>query len=400
MITLEEALQRLLASIRLFPVEEVPLVESWHRYVASEVKAHLPLPLFDNSAMDGYAVKAADLAGASTDRPVVLNLVGRVPAGESSSIILLNGECIRIFTGSPLPAGADAVVMQEESVVLEDGRISFSEPIKPWENIRFKGEDVSQDTAVLVAGDRIEAGAIGLLGALGIRNVELRGRPKVALLATGTELREPGESLAGGQIYESNRAMLKSLCCTAGVEADVGPIITDSASETETRLRESFENHDVVITSGGVSVGEFDFVKDSFEKIGGKIEFWRVSIKPGKPFVWGMLDGKYFFGLPGNPVSAFVTFLLLVRPALLRMQGARETGLLKHRCTLGDQFQNHGDRRHFVRVQVDRTGVVRSSGLQASHRLKSLTQANGLLDVPPETFLPEGAEAEVLRWDL
>jgi molybdopterin molybdotransferase len=247
-------------------------------------------------------------------------------------------------------------------------------------------------------GERLSVGNLALLSAVGIEKIKVSRRPAVAVIATGSELMEPGESVNPGRIYESNRTMLAPLLGQANAEVRLYPIVRDSLEETRTALEHAFSECDALVTSGGASVGEHDLVKKAIEMAGGQVQFWRVAIKPGKPFVLGQFGDKLLFGLPGNPVSAFVTFLLLVRPALLKWQGATEVDLPAHPGRLGEPLRNEGSRRHFMRVQVDHKGVVRSAGVQASHVLSSLSAANGLVEVPPDTFLPEGEMVKVLRW--
>jgi len=224
--------------------------------------------------------------------------------------------------------------------------------------------------------------------------------PRVALLATGSELIEGGLPPAPGKIYESNRSMLAALVRQAGGVPIILPLVEDTLTATRNALRDAVAQCDVVVTAGGVSVGEFDFVKQAFEELGGELAFWRVAIRPGKPFVFGRSHGKFLFGLPGNPVSALVTFLLLVRPALRRLQGATDPALPKSFGVLVEPLENPGDRRHFMRVFLDEHGDVRSTGVQSSHILSSLAQANGLVDVPPHATLSAGATVPVIRWEL
>jgi molybdopterin molybdotransferase len=248
-------------------------------------------------------------------------------------------------------------------------------------------------------GDALTPARISLLAATGLARVPVGRRPAAGLLATGSELREPGQPLAPGQIYESNRLGLASLIRRAGAVPKVFPLVADSLAATRLALEQAFNQCDVVITSGGVSVGELDFIKQAFEQTGGSLEFWKVAIKPGRPFVFGSCRGKLLFGLPGNPVSALVTFLLLVRPALLRWQGAQDVSLPAYPGVLVEPLANPGQRRHFLRVKVDAAGKVRSAGIQASHILSASATANGLVDVPPETTLPAGKTVSVIRWD-
>ncbi|NBR84683.1 MAG: molybdopterin molybdenumtransferase MoeA [Proteobacteria bacterium] len=399
MLTYEEALAHVLAALPPAKPEKVPVAEAAGRFLTEAVSSPLDLPPFDNSAMDGYAVRAADIATASAEKPVVLRRVGQIGAGEVFAGNVGMQTCVRLFTGTPLPAGADAVVMQEDTRTDEarPDEVQILDRARPWENVRLRGEDVKAGTVVATPGTRLSAGHLNLLAAVGTASVRVAKRPCVALLATGNELRAPGKPLAPGQIYESNRAMLAALLAECGAEARVFPLVPDSLNRTCNALKRAFAECDAVVTTGGASVGQLDFVKAAFVELGGSQEFWKVAIKPGKPFVFGTLAGKFLFGLPGNPVSAYVTFLLLVRPALLRWQGAAETGLPAHPGTLAEPLVNRGDRRHFVRVRVDAAGNVHSAGTQASHMLHSLAAANGLVDVPPETTLAAGTNVRVLR---
>jgi molybdopterin molybdotransferase len=396
MLTLEEAQGRILAQIKPRDLETVPVASAASRISAATLHAPIDLPPFDNSAMDGYAVRAADVVSV----PAELKVIGKIAAGEVFSSDLPAGACVRIFTGSPLPPGTDAVVMQEDTESKGSDSAVIRESVKPWENVRFHGEDVKKGTTILQPGTKIRPAVIGLLGALGFSDIFVFRQSKVGILATGSELQEPGTPLTQGKIYESNRAMLSSLVANCGAVPFVEHIVPDTLKQAKAALSRAFENYDAVLTSGGVSVGEFDYVKQAFVEIGGTQELWKVAIKPGKPFVFGQLHGRFLFGLPGNPVSGFVTFLLLVRPALLRMQGATETQLISHAARLTEALENRGDRRHFVRVHVDHSGLVRLAGTQASHILSSLAEANALVDVPPATTLKAGSEVQVLRWEF
>lgn len=401
MLELEEAQQRILAIVKPLASEVAPLDIAVGRPLAESMMAPIDLPVFDNSAMDGYAVRAEDVARASPDQPVSLRLLGRVAAGEISRDEVRPRTCVRLFTGSPLPRGADAVVMQEDTRPnpIQPDQVLFLESVKPWEAVRLKGEDVRKGTVLTEVGERLTTGRIALLAAAGWKEVRVGSRPIVGLVATGSELQEGGQPLGPGQIYESNRATLSALVFQAGGKPKPFPLVQDDLMATQAFLEQAFAECDVVVTSGGVSVGEFDFVKNAFERLGGELMFWKVAIKPGKPFVLGQWRGKLLFGLPGNPVSALVTFLLLVRPALLRLQGASDLFLPTHHGILTEALVNRGDRRHFMRVAVGSAGKVRSAGTQASHFLSSLAQANGLADVPPRTSLAIGETVSVLRWE-
>ena len=401
MLELEEALSRILALIPPAAPETIPLSQALDRFLAESVRAPIDLSPFDNSAMDGYAVRAEDVVSAKPDGSVMLRLTGRVAAGEVLSTRVEKGCCVRLFTGSPLPAGADAVVMQEDTRVVpnEPDKVFVLDAAKPWENVRLRGEDIRAGTVLVEKGDRLTSGRISLLAACGIAGVPVGRQPRVGLLATGSELSEPGRELRPGHIYESNRIGLAALCRRAGAVPDIFPLVPDSLEATRSALTDAFNKCDAVVSSGGVSVGEFDFLKQAFADTGGDLQFWKVAIKPGRPFVFGRWGEKFLFGLPGNPVSALVTFLLLVRPALLRWQGASETSLPSQLGTLSEALNNRDKRRHFVRVKIDLDGNVSSAGAQASNMLGSLAASNGMVDVPLQTTLPTGATVRVLRWD-
>lgn len=401
MLTLEDAIDLIRGTIQPLPGEPVPLKEAAGRISLERLLSPLDLPRFDNSAMDGYAVRATNLATASPDRPVVLRLSGKVAAGKVFPGVVPDGECVRIFTGSPVPDGTDAVVMQEDTRIdpAASNKVQFLERVGAWENIRLKGEDVRTGSLLVEPGDRLEPGRIGLLAAAGLTSVVVGRKPVVGLLATGSELVEGGTTPGPGQIHESNRPMLAALCEAAGAISRTFPLVPDSLQGTQSAIAMALAECDAVITSGGVSVGDFDFVKSAFENLGGRVDLWKVAVKPGKPFLCGRLEGKTLFGLPGNPVSAFVTFFLLVRPALQRMQGAGNTAPPSSMAQLAEELSNPGDRRHFMRVVLDPDGTVRSAGTQVSHALGSLAKANGLADVPARTRLSKGTQVRVLRLD-
>jgi len=395
-LDLETAVARVLAALPAAQTERIRLTESAGRILAETILSPLDLPSFDNSAMDGYAVRAADVLGAKLDSPIRLRLRTRIAAGEEFFGELASGECARLFTGAPVPRGADAVVMQEDTRV-EGDNILILDAVPPRENIRFQGEDVRCGATLAEVGGEISSGLIGLLAAVGVGEIAVARRAVVGLVATGSELREAGQPLAPGQIYESNRALLTPLVTQAGGVGKVYSLVPDTLEATRAALEKAFQECDIVITSGGVSVGEMDFVKAAFESLGGELQFWKIAIRPGKPFVFGRRGAKFLFGLPGNPVSAFVTFLLLVRPALRHWQGARGPARPVHHGVLGEPISNASDRRHFMRVRVDAEGKVFSAGKQASHVLASLARADGLLDVPPQSVWAAGQEVVVQR---
>jgi molybdopterin molybdotransferase len=398
MLQLEEAVSNMLAHLPVPQAEQINLADAPGRILLTPPVAQIALPPFDNSAVDGYAVRAADTETASRESPIQLRLTGRVPTGADRALEVIPGACARVFTGSLLPAGADAVVMQEDVTTSPDlaDVVNIHSPVEQGECVRRMGEDLRPGSRLGEAGIRIGAGLVNLLAACGIERVQVGRQPRVCLLISGSELREPPGPLERGQIFESNRATLTALLGTLRMSPSKSMLVQDSRDEVRSALSRGIEQCEVVITSGGVSVGETDHIKQAFEELGGKIEFWRVAIKPGKPFVFGRLNNHFLLGLPGNPVSAFVTFLLLVRPFLLRWQGAGDVALRWTTGQLGEAVENSGQRRHFLNVILDGDGLVWRSGRQASHRVSTLARANGLLDVASGMKLAAGETVKVL----
>jgi molybdopterin molybdotransferase len=401
MLSIEQARERILDGIRPLPAETADLHGALGRYTADSQRSTVDLPPHDNSAMDGYAVRAEDLAPARADAPVTLRVIGTAPAGVVFDNVVGQGTCVRIFTGSTLPRGADAVVMQED--VKQDDKdpsnVFFVESAPPWENVRLRGEDVKAGELLLEAGEKLTATRLSFLAAAGIAAVRAASRPVAGLVATGNELREPRRPLEAGAIYESNRIGLAALARQAGAMPKLFPLVQDDLAATKAALEQALSECDVVISTGGVSVGGMDRVKEAFAAIGGQIDFWTVDMRPGKPCAFGRRKEKLWFGLPGNPVSALVCFLLLARPALLRLQGAREVLGRTIPATLREPLANDAGRRHFMRVTLDERGGARSAGQQASHILSAMARADGLVDVPPKTTLAAGSLVAVLPWD-
>lgn len=395
MISVETAQARILESLRPLPVETVPLIASLGRGCAEEVVAPSDLPAFDNAAVDGYAVSSPDLLEASSERPIELEVVGVVAAGDAPMLVVRPGTCVRIFTGAVLPTGADAVVMQEDVETAGGSSVRIRERVRPWDGVRLAGEDVRRGTRLAWVGQRVRPGLIGLLAASGFATVTVPRRPRVAVLTTGSELLEPGNPPVPGGVYNSNCPLLEALARTEGVEVTGVSRTPDTLEHTMAGLVLAARGNDVVITTGGVSVGEADLVRAALAALGGTVEDWKVAMKPGKPFAWGRLEGTLWFGLPGNPVSAFVTWWLLVRPALLRLMGVQATGGRRVTGRLAASVTNAGDRRHFLRVSLDDAGRVAVVGPQSSHIQSSLALADGLLDVPPLTTWEMGQEVRV-----
>jgi molybdopterin molybdotransferase len=401
MLTLEEALERMMTKMNPLEMEEISINEADGRIISSALKAGISLPVWDNSAMDGYALQAADVKSSSPAQPVLLACKGEIPAGSKPDKAVTSGTCLRIFTGSPMPEGADAVVMQEDTSKDPDNpeSILVMDAVRPFENVRFRGEDIKVGSSICISGTRLSPFHVALAAATGTDKCRVYARPKVGILATGSELCEPGKRLTGGGIYESNRVLIQSLVRRAGCDPIVYPIVEDTLEATSASLSKASGECDAIVTSGGVSVGDYDFIKPAIESLGGSIDFWRIRIKPGKPLVFGNIQSKPIFGLPGNPVSATVTFTLLVHPALVKLGGEESFSHSYDRRILSETLENPGNRRLYLRMQQDGKGkLTRSGANQASHALGSLAASSGLVAVPESSKLEAGSEVSLLLW--
>lgn len=390
MLTVDDALARLLAAARRVKgVDRVPLREATGRVLAEAVVSTIDVPPLDNSSMDGYAVRCADVAAVGARLPVAQ----RIPAG-SVGHTLAPGTAARIFTGAPVPPGADAVVMQERCRHEGDDVLVDHLP-KPGEHIRRKAEDIAAGTAVLAAGTRLTPQAIGLAASVGAAQLAVFRPLSVGLLSTGDELTAPGEPLPPGGIYNSNRAMLCALLEKLGCKVEDLGNVADTLDATRRALRKAGALHDLVLTSGGVSVGEEDHVKPAVEAEG-ELALWKIAIKPGKPLAFGKVGSADFIGLPGNPVSAFVTFLLFVRPFILKCQGA--TAALPRAMPLTANFAwpKAGSRREFLRARIGDDGGVELFANQGSGVLTSTVWADGLVDNPPGCTVQPGDSVRFL----
>ncbi|MGI9430862.1 MAG: molybdopterin molybdotransferase MoeA [Myxococcota bacterium] len=387
-ISVEEARAIVRAASPPLGVERVPASEALGRVLAENVASSRTLPPADCSAMDGYAVRAADLSGATAAQPVALPVVYEVPAGGHAPETLRPGQAARIFTGAPLPPGADTVVRQEDTLAA-GAEVNVSVAPASGEHVRAAGEDVRAGDSVLAAGSRIGSAAVGMLASLGRTLVSVHRRPRVAVLSGGDELVEPDELPGPGQIVSSNSYSLAAQAREAGALANPLGIARDTPEDLERLFRAGLEA-DVLVSSAGVSVGDHDHVRPVLEKLGCELVFWGVQMKPGYPLAFGMFPdgrGPLVFGLPGNPVSAMVTFELFVRPALRRLAGHRATGRPHVEATLAEGLTKKPGRTHFVRVELHRTAdgwEARTTGNQSSGVLRSMVLAHGLLEFPAE----------------
>ncbi len=392
-ILVGEAIRVVLGEARLLPAETIAASEALGRVLAEPVASGRTLPPADCSAMDGYAVRATDLAGAGADAPVRLPVVFEVAAGGQGERRLEAGEAARIFTGAPLPEGADTVVRQEDT----EAHLEASAPLGDvdlrvapvqGDNVREAGEDVRDGDEVLGPGALLAPPHLGMLASLGRTLVRVHRRPQVAIASSGDELVEADQDPSGGRIVASNGTTLVAQCSEAGARARNLGIAADTPEALEAHLRAGLVS-DVLVTSAGVSVGDHDHVRPVLEKLGCRLQFWGVRMKPGYPLAFGRIepDGPLVFGLPGNPVSATVTFEQFVRPVLLKMAGHRRLFRPVVEARVAETLTKQPGRMHFVRVALSRRGAeyaARSTGNQSSGVLRSMTEAQGLLLFPAE----------------
>ncbi len=397
---LDEALSDLLAFAQpLVGVEQVSTFDADTRVLAQDVVSALQVPPQDNSSMDGYAVRCADLLQPGA----VLTVTQRIPAGSSGSE-LHAGEAARIFTGAPIPPGADAVVMQEDCEVVDPaiesggatakaGRVRVNHVPQTGEWIRRAGEDVTRGTVVLAQGERLTATGVGLAACVGMHRLSVARRPRVALFSTGDELVMPGAiapaDMKPGAIYNSNRFFLRALLTRLGCEVTDMGVVPDQRDATVTALRTASMAHDLVLTSGGVSVGEEDHVKPAVAMLG-TLDLWQIAIKPGKPFAYGRVGAAHFIGLPGNPVSSFVTFVLLVRPFLLRLQGVTHIAPPAVPVRADFAWPKADRRQEFLRVRRNAAGGLDLFPNQSSGVLTSTVWGDGLVDNPAGRAIARG----------
>jgi molybdopterin molybdotransferase len=400
MESVESYRAEILAAIAPLPPAQLGLAAADGTVLASDITARWPLPSFDNSAMDGYAVLASDLTGATPQAPVILPVIAVVAAGDTDPQVLAAGACIKIMTGAPLPAGADAIVPVEQTDA-GSGQVAFREPAAPGDFIRRRGGDAQPGDLLLAAGTCLGPVQLGLLAAAGLASVPARPQPRVTVIPTGNELTEPGQPLVPGRIWESNSWMLAAAARQAGATAQRHPIVADDADGVLAAVEEAITGADLLITSGGVSMGgEHDAVKAALSKLG-TVSFRKVAMQPGMPQGFGAVgSGRTpIFTLPGNPVSAFVSFWMFVAPAIRALHDLPPKREAPQHAVLAAPVRSPAGRRSFLRGRLDReAGTVAPVSGQASHQLAALARANALIIVPEQvTEMPAGQGVDVLE---
>ena len=394
MIGIEEAQRTILDFIAPLETEKVSVFQGLNRVTPEDHIAPWDIPPADNSAMDGYAFGHAGLSG---DR---LRVTGFLPAGESRTLALPAGEAVKIMTGAPLPPGCDTVVPIEE-VELDGEWIRIGSSAAPGGHVRARGEDIREGSVVIPAGSLLRPQEIGMLSAMGTTSVAVHRKARIAILSTGDELLEPGSTPAPGKIINSNSYSLAAQVLDAGGDPVLLGIAPDTLEGTCDKIRSGM-NADFLVITGGVSVGDRDFVKPAIEKLGGSVSFWKVDMKPGKPLAFATLEGKPVFALPGNPVAAMVSFELFVRPSILKAMGHERVLRPRVHALIQEPVANQGARPHLVRGIVSRHGDgyrVSTTGNQSSGRLSSLIQGNGLIRLAPHASHVPGDPVQVLLLD-
>ncbi len=399
MISVKEAQRLILENTNVLESIEIPLTESDGLVLAEDIISPLDLPYFTNSAMDGYALKSKDTKGSNEGSPVSLKIVGVIRAGDYPNFSIKDKEAAKIMTGAPIPEGADSVLMVEYTEE-EAENVRIKRSVNPGENIRYRGEEIKKGEIALEKETMISPPAIGFIAGFGIKNIKVYRKPRVAFLITGEEVIGFDEELRPGKIRDTNSIMLQSALSREKVESLPLGRVKDDINDIEGRLKKGLRLCDVLIVTGGVSVGDYDYVKGAFQNLGVEEIFWRIAQRPGGPMFFGRKNGTLIFGLPGNPASTLVCFYEYVRPAIRKMAGKKDILLMEIEATLLEEIRKKPDgKTHFLRGLLEKKGnsfYVKSSGIQGSHILKSFALSNCLIIVPEDiTRIPEGSRVNV-----
>ena len=398
MIELEEALEIILSQVKLVSWEKIDILSSLSRTLAEDVYADFDIPGFDRAAMDGYAVLSKDTNSASKKKPVILEVIANVPAGYSTEKVVKNGRAVRIMTGAPMPKGADAVIMVEDTEK-EKEKVKIFRKVTCQENVSFAGEDVKRGELILSQGSLIRPAEVAMLASLGKENVLVKIKPRVAIISTGDELVEVGRTLQKGEIYDSNSYALFSQVLSSGGEPHRLGIARDKRENLLARIKEGL-SYQLLLLSGGVSVGDYDLVTDALRKAGVKMLFWKVAVKPGKPTFFGVRKGTLVFGLPGYPVSSMVNFENLVRPAIFSMLGRDDWQRIRVKAILEKAVSSRGRRKKIIRAKLVKKGdkyLAVPATSQESSVLKSMVWADSFLILPKEVERIEKGEEVFLE---
>jgi len=387
MVSVEHALKTILMSVKPLTNEKVHINNALNRILAEDIFSTLNVPYLDNSAMDGYAVRSRDTYGISDRRPDTLKVVSDVRAGYLANRGIRKNQAIRIMTGAPVPKGADSVLMVEYTEKIKTDKeelVKIFSSVKPGANVRRAGEDIKKGERVISKGTRLTSARIGLLASIGKSAVKVTRKPKIAILSTGDEVIEVTDKLKPGKVYNSNTYTLyNQILECGGIPNDLG-IAKDNPYDLTRKIKKGLDS-DVIVISGGVSVGDYDFVKDVLLKLGTKIKFWKIAMRPGKPIVFGIIKGIPVFGLPGNPVSSMVSFNSFVKPAMLKMLNVKKGVTGKVRARLEETIKTKKGLRYFLRAETVWKGngfITRTTGAQGSGILKSMALANSLIIIP------------------
>ena len=399
MLRVDEALEIVLEQISPLAFEEVSLIDSLDRVLAEDIYAELDIPPFDNSAMDGYALSSLDVSGASPENHILIDVVEDLSAGNIARKEVGRGQAIKIMTGAPIPRGADSVVMVEETEAIGN-KVRIFEKVKPLQNIRQAGEDIRKGELVLKKGQIIGPAQMGIVASMGAGTVKVAKAPRVGILATGDELVGIEENIAPGKIRDSNTySLFGQVKKTGGIPCNLG-IAKDDKSRIRAKIEEGLD-YELLLISGGVSVGDYDYVKLVLSEMGAEIKFWKVAMRPGKPLVFGVINGKPIFGLPGNPVSSMVAFEVFVKPVILKMLGQKQSMKKEVDAVLEEGIKKKKGFRCFLRAQTnweDGVYLARTTGPQGSGILNSMALANSLMILPEEAELIEKGTKVTVRF--